>query len=278
VRFAQLLQFIAACAMALAALGAQARSVENVSLEKLHFISIDCARVWMAQAVDLHQENVFTYGESASESFNLRYPGQYFDKESGLSYNWMRSYRAQDGRYTQADPIDLAGGWNKFGYAFQNPLSNTDPTGLFVPANHNGITAEALRTAGSPCPDLPSFVALADFLPGGQEPKNAHWHAMSNGRTGESPAQANARYQQYVNDQMGSCSCAGLARALHAIQDSFSAAHAGFQPWSGGRFTPPSPAHVYKDSYPSKQTWQQAVNASVATIRRYKEQCTQCQK
>jgi RHS repeat-associated protein len=211
-------------------------------------------------------------------SFNFRFPGQYFDDESKLSYNYFRSYQASQGRYTQADPIGLSGGLNRFSYAESNAMSNIDPQGLFVPANHNGITAAALRIAGSPCPDLPSFVALADFLPGGQEPQNAHWHAMSNGKTGESPAQSNGRYQQYVNDQMGSCSCAGLARALHAIQDSFSPAHAGFQPWSGGRFTPPSPVHVYKDSYPSKQTWQQAVNASVSAIRRYKEQCTQCQK
>jgi RHS repeat-associated protein len=66
----------------------------------------------------------------ADVTFNLRYPGQYFDKESGLHYNWMRSYRAQDGRYTQADPIDLAGGWNKFGYVEGNPLMDTDPEGL----------------------------------------------------------------------------------------------------------------------------------------------------
>jgi RHS repeat-associated protein len=48
--------------------------------------------------------------------FNLRYPGQHFDKESNLSYNYFRSYRSQDGRYTQADPIGLEGGWNRFGY------------------------------------------------------------------------------------------------------------------------------------------------------------------
>ncbi len=47
---------------------------------------------------------------------NLRYPGQYFDVESNLNYNYLRSYRPADGRYTQPDPIGLAGGWNRLGY------------------------------------------------------------------------------------------------------------------------------------------------------------------
>jgi RHS repeat-associated protein len=43
-------------------------------------------------------------------TFNLRYPGPYFDQESGLHYNYHRSYHPGGGRYTQADPIDLQGG------------------------------------------------------------------------------------------------------------------------------------------------------------------------
>ncbi|MEJ1163237.1 RHS repeat-associated core domain-containing protein [Variovorax sp. CCNWLW186] len=48
--------------------------------------------------------------------FNLRYPGQYADEESGLFYNYFRSYDARTGRYSQPDPIGLDGGWNRFGY------------------------------------------------------------------------------------------------------------------------------------------------------------------
>jgi RHS repeat-associated protein len=68
----------------------------------------------------------------ADVTFNLRYPGQYFDKESGLSYNYFRSYDSRTGRYSQSDPIDLAGGWNRFTYVENDPMSFTDPMGLWT--------------------------------------------------------------------------------------------------------------------------------------------------
>jgi len=54
----------------------------------------------------------------------------YFDGESGLNYNYHRSYRPSDGRYTQPDPTGLDGGWNQFGYVDGNPLMFMDPEGL----------------------------------------------------------------------------------------------------------------------------------------------------
>ena len=62
-------------------------------------------------------------------SYALRYPGQ-VDDGNGLFYNWHRFYDPRVGRYTSADPIGLAGGWNRFGYVDANPLGFVDPMGL----------------------------------------------------------------------------------------------------------------------------------------------------
>jgi RHS repeat-associated protein len=56
-------------------------------------------------------------------------PGQYFDSESGLHYNYFRDYDPKTGRYIQPDPIGLAGGMNLFSYAENNPVNLIDPTG-----------------------------------------------------------------------------------------------------------------------------------------------------
>ncbi len=65
--------------------------------------------------------------------FNLRFPGQYFDKETNLHYNYFRDYDPSTSRYIESDPIGLFGGINTFTYAANQPTRYTDPRGLDNP-------------------------------------------------------------------------------------------------------------------------------------------------
>uniref|UniRef100_UPI00201F73D8 RHS repeat-associated core domain-containing protein n=2 Tax=Escherichia coli TaxID=562 RepID=UPI00201F73D8 len=60
---------------------------------------------------------------------NLRYQGQYLDRETGLHYNLHRYYDPDVGRFIVTDPIGLAGGLNLYQYG-PNPLGWIDPLGL----------------------------------------------------------------------------------------------------------------------------------------------------
>jgi RHS repeat-associated protein len=59
----------------------------------------------------------------------LRFPGQYYDPETGLHYNYFRHYDPETGRYTSPDPLGLAPAPNPVAYV-HNPHSGCDPLGL----------------------------------------------------------------------------------------------------------------------------------------------------
>ncbi len=82
--------------------------------------------VWKADYEPFGKANVTT---STVEN-NLRFPGQYFDRETGLHYNYFRDYDPTTGRYIEADPIGLDGGMNLYAYVEGNPLIYVDPLGL----------------------------------------------------------------------------------------------------------------------------------------------------
>jgi RHS repeat-associated protein len=84
------------------------------------------AVVWQIQARPFGDSPTIT----GTQTLNLRFPGQYYDAESGLHQNWFRDYQPNLGRYVEADPIGLRGGdLNLFGYAKNNPVYYYDLVG-----------------------------------------------------------------------------------------------------------------------------------------------------
>ncbi|MBU0910516.1 MAG: DUF2778 domain-containing protein [Proteobacteria bacterium] len=82
--------------------------------------------VWQAAYLPFGKAQV----QTGTVSNNLRFPGQYYDAETGLHYNWHRYYDPQTGRYLTPDPIGLAGGINLYSYTHGNPVNAVDPWGL----------------------------------------------------------------------------------------------------------------------------------------------------
>ncbi|HEJ2585239.1 TPA: RHS repeat protein, partial [Pseudomonas aeruginosa] len=106
--------------------------VGNPTLLYLHGDHLDTPRLATdasGQIAWQWQSDAFGRGEALSQGstqVNLRFPGQYYDAESGLHYNYFRDYDPETGRYVESDPIGLEGGINTYGYVNANPINQTD--------------------------------------------------------------------------------------------------------------------------------------------------------
>ncbi len=112
---------------------------------------------------------------STGPNSDLRFPGQWFQSETGLHQNWMRDYDPTLGRYLQADPLGLVPGPSLYGYAMQNPNGYVDPDGRnpllkwllrFLPKK----PARTSDPIPQPLPDFPlppSPITPVPDLPGG---------------------------------------------------------------------------------------------------------------
>ena len=114
-------------------------------------------------------------------TFNLRLPGQYFDKETNYHYNYYRDYSQEIGRYIQSDPIGLRSGLNTYAYAYDDPLSFSDPMGLVPGAGPRTKPPPSILACGRQVATTVALQSLGLGLAGeGQDntPWNAYLHCL----------------------------------------------------------------------------------------------------
>jgi RHS repeat-associated protein len=133
------------------------------------------------------------YGNHVKQ--NLVFPGQYYDEETGLHYNWHRYYDPATGRYLTPDPIGLRGGVNLFLYVQGNPVNYIDFTGLLCGSGWNDPIV----------PD--TFWGQYDF----SEP--CEWHDQCYGRCSDDPGHKSFCDEGFRDRMLRECeSLTGLMR------------------------------------------------------------------
>ncbi|KPV41487.1 hypothetical protein AN478_02655 [Thiohalorhabdus denitrificans] len=89
---------------------------------------------WTSDPFGRAKANEDPDGNGKEFTYNLRFPGQYYDQETGKHYNYFRDYESGIGGYIQPDPIGLKGGsTNLYGYVKNNPVNLRDPRGEEIP-------------------------------------------------------------------------------------------------------------------------------------------------
>jgi RHS repeat-associated protein len=184
-----------------------------------------------------------TVGAGYTLTNNLRLPGQYYDAETGMHYNWMRYYDPKTGRYVTSDPIGLAGGVNLYTYVKGNSIRWIDPWGLWATDAHNAII-----DAYGKAHNLPKELIVA-MKAGSREADNTEYqddehsymHAMSSSKL--TKAQACKKMNEFVTKSITTvfliqnmygdkvAEYRELGFGLHAIMDSTSPSHANFKEW-----------------------------------------------
>ena len=107
---------------------------------------------WLSEPFGVTVPDQDPDGDLVLFTYNLRFPGQYYDSETGLHYNYFRTYDPATGKYLESDPIGLTGGLNTYGYAYQNPIYYYDPTGEFgIAGAFGGIISGYLLSKFTGC-------------------------------------------------------------------------------------------------------------------------------
>ena len=190
-----------------------------------------------------------------------RYTGNERDTESGNDYFGARYYGSSMGRFMSPDPTAFSTflsdpqSLNRYMYAENNPLRKIDQNGLWPTEIHNQIIDNAFPgLTTQQRQNLKDVSAHQDSLwSGGQGESKSYQHEMRS--TSETVEQAQSEYNKFVSDSeasaaqdqvnfwkqmtpdaepsgvngLSSTALSDFGLALHALTDSTSPAHMGFQ-------------------------------------------------
>ncbi len=146
---------------------------------------------------------------SSTITNNLRFPGQYYDVETGLNYNYYRDCNPAIGKYIEADPLNLGSirarkfkrantierkyktepqRQNLFAYAGNNPLKYVDPFGLsFLVFNPSTGTLTLVDRDGNQVGQYPAennVTSDSSYWPNGTYPYSYHTDHSESGPNG----------------------------------------------------------------------------------------------
>ena len=193
------------------------------------------------------------------------------------------------GRFMSPDPSRLSimpdnpQSWNRYAYGNNNPLRFTDNNGKWPTDIHNQIIDKAFPNLSASQRQILKNVSASqdNILAGGQSNDGAYQHAMSS--PGQTVADAQTQYNNFVSgseteaqnaqvqfwmadpdnklDNLSPASLEAFGAALHAILDSTSPTHAGFQKWDWRNPTLVR-NHINGEKTINAQQMQNAVNAA----------------
>ena len=158
--------------------------------------------------------------------------------EAGLWFYRARHYQSGVGRFTQQDPATFIYGLQSFRYVRNRPATRIDAAGLWATGRHNAWLSE-LFYRYIPQNDIYILMKAGEDLDADQSEEVQYMHAMAGGF--ESPEHAEKQWRAFVCRELKTAIRAPshpmamyeLGRGLHALMDSTSPSHAGFQPWPG---------------------------------------------
>jgi RHS repeat-associated protein len=216
----------------------------------------------------------------------IMFTGKERDEKTGLDYFGARYMSSAQGRFTSPDPSRLSAfisdpqSWNMYTYAYNNPLRFVDKNGMWPTAIHNQIIDAAFPNLTPAQRQILKDVSAHQdsILGGGQSGPLSYEHAMRG--PGQSVAEAESEYNDFVSNNEDQAmktqisfwlsggkgysdkALAEFAAALHAVEDSTSPAHAGFQVWEWY-----NPKLVWQHHWAENSITPQQMNASVTAAR-----------